>query len=1811
MIKKMLKLFLLGTPILLASCVDDTYDIANKKIITDLKIDGNRLTLPLGNLNPVILDSILDLESISILKADSASRAYSISLNDSLITRVTKNDLEVLKEVSKLSSTIDPISIELDEIKFDLPSFKQKDTMSFQDVKLEDVSLTAIHEEVTLPLEKIVLDPITIKGENFETEFDIPDVKIENIKVDDIPSQTASFAIDEVKIESISADGVENTLKIEVDEIDLSNISTPTLTTAQSTTLEIEGLNKVLESVSQLPYDITLPIDIEVNTDGVVEIMFSYTLPTEIKTLNEIELAGDEGKGALVDFLVKNPPLLNDLSRLVSFNITFPKNYELALCDDESYYKLEDNTISVENMPADSEETHIRFYLKKLTNLNDFIQLQDDGTSLLELDETVGKVDYSITYKVSGKGEFKKGTTMNQIQEGLTYSLELNSAFKVKEVYGDINPIQSTFSTEDLDFSFTIEDLDYITHIDRVELDPKESILNFTTDLGDFGGFDLDENSEIILSLPSQYEFADEGMTYPVEYAVRMKDAKGNFTNEFKITSINALKGQTWAFPVKAVNFNSDVKDGALDFNAKASIYAVSEGKKDFLTIGGMNDLALMASTALLCKEHNITFAASPVALTVIDVIGKAGAIEIPLEEENFDLNFEIADLEYIESVDYVKFSEGQTITITSSADSNFGDINFTNGNYIALYFPAEYKFDASSNVEYDDKLGASFIKIDDLSKLANGKWTLALQRININKEVADEKLSLESKITMKAVNDKNAKDVLYVKASENGDFSLLELKKLFGTHDVNFAVNISEISIDDVEGDLSNIDVDFEGEDVNYDIVLESLKFIDHIGNIDLKTGHNYFKFKAALPEALSQFNLASNSIIEFIFPEDFILDPKRCTIPTGAKFVENENIIRITDLRALNEEWSLAIQRIGVNTDIINETLNKSYNIRIVGHQANGEDGLTITAPKFQLSKLSEAGGKSSMVFSLLDSEIVVDDVQASINSMDFEFETQTFDFPVKIEDLDMVKEIKYITFEKDHNKIALSININNSLSPFDLAENSKVKISLPKGFVLAKEESQFAGLEYDDINNAIYVNNIASLENCQMVLAIDTIHINQTIEDGLFDWKGEISVSAVNTDEQFGTTEGKLCIAGIETLLSEVQNVMGDKIVTFDIPDTELRIGEAVVVSDKVETKIYEVVEIPLDEVLTEPIDRIDAIGFKEPVDMTLKLTAGGLESVNASLALNLDIALPSVFSLTSLSDMVQITKEGLHIETTHNFNTDGNSIELALQVNGLDFTKLEEGYLSLLKTEEGGRRLKFDSEAKIEGSVSMAEAQLSSDILNSVLTLDIAFEMGEVVLKDFTGIYGGNIDPVIDSFELGIEDGFTGLKENGLTLSNTKPELMLSLYNSIGVPVNIDLSIVGRDKKGNAISSSTIETKGLYIKPAKNVDGTLTADTTRWLFTSNASAQVEGYETIHIPNLDSLLNELPYSIDFELNPQIVTKGEGLKHYVDLSQPLELGGSYSISIPFDLEFAQSIPLEFGEEADAILRNKNNNLTLANPQLALSIHNPIAQDLVFDLSIIGQNANGKPISTACLVFDDPFVLAAGQRNEDGTITPKATRWLFAVSDSITKQGYETKVAPTLGTLLNELPHKIDIALNAHFNTDLTAQIDYNNDLELACEYGILVPLQFDDLHLNYADTISEIKLNLEETLSDMGLSVTEVELAVSMNLKNTLPLGLTLNLTPLDANGKVIEDIEIGSIEVPAGDGSAIGTGEAVKGTPVELSIKCASSAVLADLDKIIFQLDVASGNGDNALSGAQGLQVSDIVLQIMCDLEMSLSK
>lgn len=1815
MSSKKIGTLLVGALFSFCSCVDDTYDLSKKELSLDMKIEGNRIALPLGSLRPIVLDSILDVSSIPVLEADTVTHTYSLSFDSSMVISVPKEDLDVLKEVSKLSADIDPIAIPLEEIRFTLPSFDTLVSMPLEEVELKDVTLDPINEEVVLALDEIKIDPIAISGEERVVNFEIPEVKLEPVTV---PStkKDVSFSVTEIKVEGVESDPVSTDFEIGVAPIDLDNITAPEFKSEMSSMLG--GNNATLQQYLSmgdsyaLPMALPLKLDNEVSPDGEMSVDFKYLLPKEIKHFDRVVMSGD--KGALFEFKVENPTLLNGVSRTINFKAKFPDNYDLELYDEEDpYYSLSaDNTITVTNMPANGATTIIRFYLNQIMNLSDdryYSAADSEGRRELQYNDPIS---YTVAYKAVGSVNVPSGTTVGELKKGLSFSIVLGAAFDVQEAYGTTNPVEIDFADQALDFSFPLKDLKYIERINSIVLDPEVSKLEFTTSMTsggvkkDFGKFDIGEDSKITLSFPEEFVFADN-VTLP-EGVTRI----GN-TSEFEITSVSAFGGDSWVLPIRQVNINKDVNltDGSLTLEAKAVVKAVSAGGKgNMLTIGGESELALRESVKGLCGDRQVMLSASSIELAIKDVTAQVAPIDVPFTATSLQFNFPIeGDFENIREVGYVEFDTDKAIVITSSLKDgkSLDDISFAEGSGLALQFPENYVFDTEkSTLPYNKNLKA-FV-IDDLSKLKGGEWRIVLDRVNLNQTIEDNTFDVKADISVEAINSKNEAGVFYVEAGEN--FSLDAMEKYFGQYDIDFVLQESPIAVKGMQLSTNDIDVEFANQSVTQSIKLDSLSYVTHIGSIELKEGSNKLLFHTGLKGGgLGRFNLAKGSVIDFVFPEEFKLDPAKSAIPTaGAKFVDSTHI-QIFDLKALDEafDWELALKRIAIDQPISGK-FEKELTIGIVASSANGkgDDKLTIAAiDKLTLAEVQAAGGKREMEISVKPCKIEISDVQASIDDIDFEFEKQSFGFPVNIKDLDLVKEIKYISFDKEYNKIVLNMSLEGTLEPFDLAESSAVKIAFPAAFKFDLGGSDFGGLNYVAEENALYINKISEIKDTKLMLSLDRIEINETIEEGQFNWEDSISVTAINT---VTGKEGVLAIAGRENLqLSAVQEVMSDKIVKFNVPAVQLRIDEAVIVSNTVKADIEETISIPIDESFSVAIDRVDSIGFVEPVPMALKIKTTGLDDIDGLVNIAANVTLPPVFTLSSSDDKVTVTEDGIQINVQHNFK-ESNTIQVDLIVENLDFTGLEGGYLKLLPTEDGGRKLQYDGEAGISGTVSMEGVELSSKILDEGISMGISFQMGEIVLKEFTGIYNESIDPIVESFELGIDDGFAELENNGLKLANTKPELMITLYNSIGVPVDVDLSIIGRDKNGDAMPNATVNPgKMLRVKPAYlDAQGNLVADTTRWLFTSNEAAQIPGYETVVVKTLDSLLNNLPYSIDFALTPEIVTKD--VVHHVDLSK-LELGGRYSLSMPFDLQFARSIPLDLGEEVRSL--TKENNLALANPQLMIGFHNPIAQDLSFDLSIVGKDANDQPIGTASLVFDEPFVLAAGQRNADGTITPTPTRWLFAVSDSITKEGYDTKVAPALGTLLQEIPYNIDVALNAHFNTDLTTQIDYNNNLDLELELGVLVPLQFTDIQLNYTDTLSEIKFNIEETLLDLDLGLSNIGLAINMNLKNTMPLGLKLDLIPLDVDGNVIEDIEIGSIEIPAGDGREIGTGEGIEGTPVELSIRCASASAMSALDKISFRLDVASGNGDNALSGAQGLLISDIVLEIMCDVEMDLGK
>ena len=147
----------------------------------------------------------------------------------------------------------------------------------------------------------------------------------------------------------------------------------------------------------------------------------------------------------------------------------------------------------------------------------------------------------------------------------------------------------------------------------------------------------------------------------------------------------------------------------------------------------------------------------------------------------------------------------------------------------------------------------------------------------------------------------------------------------------------------------------------------------------------------------------------------------------------------------------------------------------------------------------------------------------------------------------------------------------------------------------------------------------------------------------------------------------------------------------------------------------------------------------------------------------------------------------------------------------------------------------------------------------------------------------------------------------------------------------------------------------------------------------------------------------------------------------------------------------------------------------------------------------------------------------------------------------------------------------------------------------------------QFDEFKFVYSDTISDLKVGLGETLEMFS----NVELGLNMNIKNSLPLELKLNAIPLSEDGDTIHGIEISELTIPAGSGVAYS--DTISGKTMNFNIKSNDPKDISTLDKLKFDVKASTTStvGGAALRGDQGIQLSDIVIEIAGDISTDLSK
>lgn len=395
------------------------------------------------------------------------------------------------------------------------------------------------------------------------------------------------------------------------------------------------------------------------------------------------------------------------------------------------------------------------------------------------------------------------------------------------------------------------------------------------------------------------------------------------------------------------------------------------------------------------------------------------------------------------------------------------------------------------------------------------------------------------------------------------------------------------------------------------------------------------------------------------------------------------------------------------------------------------------------------------------------------------------------------------------------------------------------------------------------------------------------------------------------------------------------------------------------------------------------------------------------------------------------------------------------------------------------------------------------------------------------------------------------------------------------------------ILTLELKCSGLDFKTEEFGGIGLVPRDSIDG-------KSYLVYSGEIVVEGEASIH---------------GMEFHSQVLDSVDDIKLDIEMAvgemEVKTFHGIYEGEID---PIQEIIALDLGEDLD-FLREDGNTITLAEPQIEFEIENSISVPVDVDLHIYGVDNNGQVIPTSN-IHEKLSINPADYNMATGEITARKTK-LFLTSSSELEPivGYEKVLIPELATLLEKVPDSIYINITPIVDTSVTHHVDVSQPLRFSGSYGINIPLKFENLNLCYNDTITDINADLGETLSKFS----NVSLSAKMNIANTIPLGLALNVTPLDENGNIIDDITIKPINIKPGlGGDIMDIGNSTEQETQTIEFKISSNKTdISVIDKLGMSITAATDHvsGSVGLKGCQGIKISDIVIILKGDIETEL--
>ena len=310
-------------------------------------------------------------------------------------------------------------------------------------------------------------------------------------------------------------------------------------------------------------------------------------------------------------------------------------------------------------------------------------------------------------------------------------------------------------------------------------------------------------------------------------------------------------------------------------------------------------------------------------------------------------------------------------------------------------------------------------------------------------------------------------------------------------------------------------------------------------------------------------------------------------------------------------------------------------------------------------------------------------------------------------------------------------------------------------------------------------------------------------------------------------------------------------------------------------------------------------------------------------------------------------------------------------------------------------------------------------------------------------------------------------------------------------------------------------------------------------------------------------------------------------------DLPEEVEFKGNATMSdmsvatfdgvVCYNIDGIDVDPISMTDIPD-ILNQTGTNIILDNPQIYVSMNNPVADkglsaSVGFALTPIREGET----SQALTLDDDSLVIG-----HDKPLNENYTFCMSPYEPDTYYTGFENAEFcefSALGKILSgtKLPESINIDV---VNPNVWAQEVYGFELGQKLDrvngtYSFYAPLALtDNSVIAYKDTIDGWN---DEDVDSIEIS----EAIINAVVTTDVPLALDIKAEPIDKYGNVIENVEV--------EGASVGI--KAQGQPIEISIK----GKIRHLDGIILTARAQSGVSDESLAPGHNISLTDIKAKV----------